>query len=72
MTGNVLTNDFYHNMLEAKCSVLKDLIQNKEACDRYERLSHITNKIEPSAEPDGAHLLKLWRYSYDYQAFGII
>ena len=36
----------YHNMLEAKCSVLKDLIQNKEACDRYERLSHITNKIE--------------------------
>ena len=46
MTGNVLTNDFYHNMLEAKCSVLKDLIQNKEACDRYERLSHITNKIE--------------------------
>lgn len=46
MTGNVLTNDFYHNMLEAKCSVLKDLIQNKEACDRYERLSHVTNKIE--------------------------
>lgn len=46
MTGNVLTNDFYHGMLEAKCSVLKDLIQNKEACDRYERLSHITNKIE--------------------------
>ena len=44
--GNVTTNNFYHNMLEAKCDVLKDLIQNKEACDRYERLSHVTNKIE--------------------------
>ena len=70
MTGNVLTNDFYHNMLEAKCSVLKDLIQNKEACDRYYHISPI--RLKPSAEPDGAHLLKLWRYSYDYQAFGII
>mgnify|MGYP006923255275 CR=1 FL=1 len=44
--GNTTTEYFYHNMLEAKCDVLKDLIQNKEACDRYERLSHITNKIE--------------------------
>ena len=46
MTGNVLTNDFYHNMLEVKCDALRDLMRNKEACDRYERLSHITNKVE--------------------------
>lgn len=46
MTGNVMGNDFYHNMLEVKCDVLRDLIQNKEACDRYEHLSHITNKVE--------------------------
>lgn len=46
MTGNVTGNDFYHNMLEVKCDVLRDLIQNKEACDRYEYLSHITNKVE--------------------------
>lgn len=44
--GNVTTNDFYSSMLEIKCSVLKDLIQNQEACDRYEKLSHISNKIE--------------------------
>lgn len=46
MTGNVLTNDFYHNMLEVKCDALRDLMRNKEACDRYERLSHITNRVE--------------------------
>lgn len=46
MTGNVTGDDFYHNMLEVKCDVLRDLIQNKEACDRYEHLSHITNKVE--------------------------
>ena len=46
MTGNVLGNDFYHNMLEVKCDALRDLMRNQEACDRYERLSHITNKVE--------------------------
>lgn len=46
MTGNVTNDNFYHNMLEVKCDVLRDLIQNKAACDRYERLSHVTNKIE--------------------------
>ena len=44
--GNTTIERFYHNMLEAKCDVLKELIQNKEACDRYERLSQITNKVE--------------------------
>lgn len=40
------TLDFYHDMLEAKCNVLKDLIRNEEACNRYERLSHSINKVE--------------------------
>lgn len=44
--GNVTTNNFYHNMLEVKCDALRELMHNKMACDRYERLSQITNKVE--------------------------
>lgn len=48
MIGNIMIDDktFYHNMLEVKCDVLEKLMQNKEAVDRYERLSKTTNKIE--------------------------
>ena len=44
--GNVTTNNFYHNMLEVKCDALRELMQSKMACDRYERLSHMNNRIE--------------------------
>ena len=62
MTGNVLTNDFYHNMLEAKCSVLKDYRIRKLVIGM--NAYHISPiRLKPSAEPDGAHQLKLRRYS---------
>ena len=49
-TGNALSENFYHNMLEAKCDVLKELIRNEEACARYERLSRVSNKLSLSRD----------------------